>query len=464
MNNTKTPTPVQGAAYAAETRSLLRLAGPLIINNLALAGMQFADAVMAGKLGAEALAAVAVGSSIWVLLFMGVLGIQMAISPIVARHVGAGTDHLVGRYTRQAIYLALVLAVPVFLIGHFAVPELLTILTIDPAFRGLTADYVAAITWGAPGIFVFLALRFTNEGIGYTKPIMLTSLLALICNVALNWVFIYGKLGAPALGAVGCGVASAITMWVVLFVLGGYMVVSSYYKRFGITVRDFRIEPAVMREVIRLGVPIAVTVTAEVGLFSAISLLMGTLGANVAAAHQIAINFASTTFMIPMAISAATTVRVGFWLGRNEPGTARRAGVIGIAVCTLVMMASAAFLLLASDLVVTLYTRDPEVIDIAISLLLMAAIFQIADGIQVGAVGALRGYRDTRLPMIITTFSYWIVAFPLALMAAVVWRLDPYWVWGGFVAGLVLAAMLLGGRFRMLSRSMLVRQDDPASV
>ncbi len=447
-----TRTDTASTYFSGETRTLLKLAGPLIVNNLSIAGMQFADAVMAGKLGAEALAAVAVGSSVWFMFFMLLLGMMMAISPIAARHAGAGNDHLIGRYTRQAVYLALAMAIPVIAISQYAVPGFLEFLTIDDSFRDITADYVAAISWGAPGIFVFLALRFTNEGVGYTKPIMWTSLLALVCNVFLNWVFIYGKLGAPAMGAVGCGVASAITMWVILLVLGGYMLLNPMYRRYQIFSRVAPVRPDVLKEIVWLGVPIAVTVTAEAGLFNAVSLLMGTLGANIAAAHQIAINFASTTFMIPLAISAATTVRVGYQLGRNEPDNARRSGLIGIVICTATMVVSAVILLIARDPIVSMYTSDPTVTSIAISLLLMAAIFQVADGLQVGAAGALRGYKDTRLPMIMTTFSYWVIAFPLAFMAAVVWKLEPYFVWSGFVAGLCVAAVLLSSRFYILTR------------
>lgn len=430
----------------------MKLAVPLIVNNLAMAGMQFADAVMAGKLGAEALAAVAIGSSVWFLFFMVLLGVMMALSPIVARQLGAGTEHRVGQYTQQAMLLGLLLSVPVILAGQFLIPDFLVLLTIDEAFRGLTSGYVAAIVWGAPAIFVFLALRFTNEGISHTTPIMATSILALVANVFLNWVFMYGKLGAPALGAVGCGVASAITMWLVTVSLLAYMRWASHYAPYRLWQGRLTFNWRVSREILQLGVPIAVMVTAEAGLFNAVSLLMGTLGASVAAAHQIALNFASTAFMIPLAISAATTVRVGYWLGREQAMSARLSGLLGIVSCALVMGFSAVLLLLASDLIVNFYTSDPAVKAIAVSLLLVAAIFQIADGLQVGAAGALRGYKDTKLPMIITTFSYWVIAFPLAFLAAVVWRMDPHYVWGGFVVGLCLAGILLGARFFVVSQ------------
>lgn len=452
----------RSASFGVESRSLWRLAAPLIVNNLAVAGMQFADAVMAGKLGATALAAVAVGSSVWFLFFMVALGLMMAISPIVARHIGADTPQYVGRYTRQGLLLALLLSLPVIVIAQTGIGWFLSVIGIDVAFRQTTAAYVSAIAWGAPAMFMFLALRFTNEGVAYTRPIMLTSLLALACNVLLNWIFIYGKLGMPKLGAVGCGVASAITMWVIFVVLLSYMRFSPRYRAYRLFELPGRWEFPVIKEILALGIPIAVTVTAEAGLFNAVSLLMGTLGAEVAAAHQVALNFASTTFMVPLAISAATTVRVGYWLGRGEPANAKTAGMMGIASCAGIMMVSASALLLASEQIVSLYTTDTAVQNVATSLLLMAAIFQVADGLQVGAAGALRGYKDTKLPMIMTTFAYWVVAFPLAFATAVIWRLDPHLIWGGFVAGLCLAALMLNFRFWALTRPVAALPSDSA--
>lgn len=209
--------------WREELRALFKLAGPLIVNNLSIAGIHFADAVMAGRLGAEALAAVAVGGSIWFFGFTVCLGTLMAISPIAARCYGAGQPELIGRYTRQGIYFGLAMAVIIIVTYHFYVGAALSVIGIDPEFRDLTTGYVHAIMWGAPGIFIFLALRFTTEGIGLTKPIMYASVSSLAINVFLNWVFMFGNLGAPALGAVGCGVASAITMWLMMIGLGLYL-------------------------------------------------------------------------------------------------------------------------------------------------------------------------------------------------------------------------------------------------
>lgn len=443
-------TPTQ---FKVQAKPLFRLAGPLIVNNLAVAGMQFADAVMAGSLGAKSLAAVAVGGGLWFLGFSFCLGILMAISPIVSRHFGAGRFDLIGRYTRQGLYLAVILGIPIVLIGQFAALPLLTAIDIDPDFRGLTAEYVAAISFGAPAIFAFLALRFTNEGIGHTRPIMYVSLLSLVCNVFLNYVLMFGHFGAPELGAVGCGYASAITMWFVMASLAIYMLLNPRYRKFNLFTKLAPIRLSAFKEIFALGVPIAVTITAEGGLFSAIGLLMGTRGIEIAAGHHIAISFASTMFMIPLALSSATTVRVGQLLGAEKPDDARSCGISGILLCAMIMAMAAVLLLTFRHSVVGLYTTDSAVISIAIDLFLMAAIFQIADGIQIGAAGALRGYKDTTVPMFINVFAFWVLAFPLAYMAAVTYKAAPVYVWVGFIVGLSVSATLLSWRYYKVSRA-----------
>jgi len=439
-------------SWRSQLRSILRLGAPLVVNNLALAGMGFTDAVMSGRIGAESLAAVAVGGSVWFLAFTLGLGIQMAISPIAARLFGAGRHDAIGRYTRQGIYFGLALGFVVLLAGRSIVAPLLASIGIDPGFRDLTTGYTRAILLGAPGIFAFLALRFTTEGIGYMPPIMLTSLLAFASNVFLNYVLMYGHFGAPALGAVGCGYASAISMWLVFFALAAYMFSSPRYRPFGIFSRISPLRISVVRELIVLGLPIAVTITAEAGLFSAISILVGTLGAHITAAHQIALNFSTTMFMVPLALSSATTVRVGQLLGAGNGAGARIAGLTGIAACAAFMAVSAAILLVFRDGVVALYTDDVEVRQIAIGLLLVAAVFQVADGVQIGAAAALRGYKDTRVPMVINVFAYWAIGFPLAYLAAVTFRAPPNYIWASFVMGLGVAALLLSWRYNRLSK------------
>lgn len=434
-----------------ELRALMHVAGPLIVNYLAIAGIHFADAVMAGRLGPNELAAVAVGGSVWMLGFTLCLGILMSISPIVSRLFGAGELSSVGRYVRQGLWLALLLGTTILVLAQAYVEPVLAFIGINPVFRDLTVGYVQAIMLGMPAIAAFLVFRFTTEGIGATRPIMYTSLFSLGCNVFFNWVLMYGHLGAPALGAVGCGLSSAITIWLMALGLGVYVYRHPRYRPLEIFVKLAPMRQPILKEMLALGIPIAVMVTAESGLFSAVAILIGTIDAQTAAAHQIAINFAATMFMIPLALSSATTVRVGHALGAGDTGAARFRGWFGIGTAGLFMVCAAAFLLTFRDAVVALYTDDLPVRQIALSLLLMAALFQVADGVQIGAAGALRGYKDTRVPMIINTFAYWVLAFPLAYLAAVTYRAPPHFIWGGFVIGITVAAVMLTARFSKIS-------------
>jgi MATE family multidrug resistance protein len=441
--------------WREEFRGLLGLCWPLIVNNLSIAGIHTADAVMSGRLGAESLAAVAVGGSVWFFGFAFAMGTLMAISPIAARHYGAGNPELIGRYTRQGIYLAIFVGLIIIFVGSRLVGPLLGAVGIDPGFRQLTEDYVHALVLGAPAIFIFLALRFTNEGIGETKPIMYASVFSLVANVFLNYVLMFGKFGAPALGVVGCGYASAITMWLIMIALALYMKRSPVHRPLQIFARLGSVHVKELKEILVLGVPIAITITAEAGLFNAVSVLMGTRGAAIAAAHLVAINFAMTMFMIPLALSSGITIRVGHALGAGNSQAARFSGAFGILVCAVFMSCSAMTMLFFRDAVVGFYTNDPSVKSIAISLLLAAAIFQVADGVQIGSAGALRGYKDTRVPMAINIFSYWVLAFPLAYLAAVTYKLAPVYTWGAFIVGLSAAAVLLSWRYARLSRAQL---------
>jgi len=445
-----TTTPIQ--QWRQELRALWKVAGPLVVNFLAVAGMNFADAVMAGRLGPRQLAAVAVGGSIWIIGLIICLGLLMSLSPIIARHYGAGRLDLIGRYTRQGVWIALALSLSLFLLVQAFVQPFLAAVGIDVAFRDLTGGYVKAIYFGLPAIAVFFVLRFTNEGIGVTRPIMYTSLFSLVTNVFLNYVLMFGKFGFPALGAVGCGIASAITMWLMTIGLAIYIYRHPRYVSLRIFSKVAPIRLSIFAEVLSLGWPIMISLVAEVGLFAAISLLMGTLGVTIAAAHQIAVNFASTMFMVPLALSSAITVRIGHELGKGDAAAARFAGKVGIVFCGLFMGCAAIMMLLFRDAVVRIYTNDIDVQAIAFSLLFMAALFQVADGVQIGAAGALRGYKDTRVPMVINTIAYWVLGFPIAFIAARVLFTEPRYIWVGLVLGLTVSAVLLTARYRKISK------------
>ncbi len=440
-------------ATRAQFASIARISGPLVINFLAVAGMNLADVTMSGRLGADALAAVAVGSSTWMLAFSACLGLLMALSPIIARLYGGGEVDKIGRYARHGMFVGFGLGVIILLFGRPFAETLLTVIGIDPEFRPLAVGYVRALLFGAPGILMFIALRFTTEGIGYTRPVMFTSIFSLISNVFLNYTLMFGHFGAPALGVEGCAYASAITMWLVMLALASYMALSRKHKPLALFSRIGKFRPALIREIFALGIPVSIMITAEVGLFSVISIMIGTRGVDITAAHQIALSYASTMFMVPLALASATTVQVGHMLGAGRLTDARTAGFAGITMCACFMAISSLVLLVFRDQIIKFYTDDPIVTGIALTLLLVAAIFQIADGVQISAAAALRAYKDTRIPMAINVFSFWVVAFPLAFLATVTFRLPANRIWAAFIAGLTVAAVLLTWRFNRLSRT-----------
>ncbi|HKU17368.1 MAG TPA: MATE family efflux transporter [Steroidobacteraceae bacterium] len=437
--------------FAADASAICALGLPLLANNLSILGMQFADTVMAGQLGARDLAALAVGVGYYHLHLLIGLGALMAVSPSVAHAFGAGDTRGVTRYCRQAWWLALALAA-LLVTGLMQVGRVLPALGIAPEILPTAIGYVRAMAWGMPGLFAFLALRYTSEGLGRTKPIMYFGFLGLTANVIGNWIFMYGKFGMPQLGAIGCGVATAISEWLMFSAMFLYMRQQRAYRDFKFFARIDPPDWRVLRELTRIGAPIAGSVLAEGGLFVCAALMIGGMGATLTAGHQIALNYASFMFMVPLAISSATTIHVGHTLGRGDRERARFAGLLGIGMCATVMALSAIGIVLFDEGIASLYTRDAAVQQIAAGLLLMAAIFQLSDGIQVGAAGALRGFKDTAIPMTMCIFSYWVVGFPLAYTFGVLKGGGPHYVWIGFIAGLTVSAVLLVSRYLYVSR------------
>lgn len=443
------------ARIAADARAIARLGGPLLINNLSITGMSFADTVMAGQLGAVDLAGLAIGVAYFHLFMFVGLGLLMAVSPAVAHAYGADDSAVVTRYARQSWWLALVLSI-VLVAGLWQVGWVLPALGISPEILPVATGYVHAMSFGMPAYMAFFALRFTSEGLGNTKPIMYIAFVGLAINVIGNWLFMYGKFGLPRLGAVGCGVATAITLWMMFLALLAYTRRHRPYRPFAFFQRFDAPDAPVLGELLRLGLPIAGSILAEGGLFVAAALIMGVLGATTAGAHQIALNFAAFMFMVPLSISSATTIHVGHTLGRGDVHGARSAGFTGIGMCLCVMALSACGILLWKQHIAALYTKDAVVRDLAASLLLMAAIFQLSDGLQVGAAGALRGFKDTTIPMLICVFSYWVVGFPLAYIVGIQQMHGPVFVWLGLIAGLTVCALLLLARYVLRTRQSVV--------
>ena len=435
--------------YKDEYLALFTLAGPIIVGQVAQVATGFTDTVMAGRLSAEDLGAIAVGVNMWIPVLLFCIGVMMAVSSMVSHYFGAGRETDIKDLMRQVVLMAITLGVCAMLVVRM-LAGVLSWLQIDPAVSPIAEEYIRAVAWGMPGVVAYLALRFMSEGIGFTRPMMVIQIIGLLLNILGNYILMFGKFGAPALGAVGAGWATAIVMWLNLAMLLVYI---AMHRRFD-EIRQSnppRWNWSRLRETLVLGIPIALALLSEVGMFAGVALLMGRIGAIEVAAHQVAFNFASIMFMIPLGISSATTIRVGHAMGTGNPAIARFRGTAGISLAALCMFGTATVMLVLPNLIVSIYTDNMAVREMAVSLLLMAAIFQLSDGIQVSAAGALRGMKDTVYPMLATFVIYWLFGLPLSYYLGFTRAFGPQGLWFGLIASLTVAAVWLVWRFRRLS-------------
>ena len=444
------PAPVsRPARVRTEVRALLGLAFPIIISQVATTAMGFVDAVMAGRVGPRDLAAVALGNSIWIPVFLLMSGILLATTPKVAQRFGANSHQEIGPIVRQALWLALITGLcAVFIL--LAAEPLLHLMNVAPDLIEPCMGYLHGIASGMPAAGLYCVLRNFSDGLGRTRPSMVLGLCALALNIPINYVFIYGHLGVPAMGGVGCGWATAIVMWFMALGMvawtwrGAIYQSSRVYSHFGWP------QWAIIKRLLSVGLPIGIAVFAESSIFAVIALLIGSLGATVVAGHQIALNFSSLVFMIPYSLGMAITVRVGQALGRQQPREARFVAGVGMGTALVWACISASLILLLRQQIATVYTADPMVIEVATMLLMFAALYQFSDVIQVTAAGALRGYQDTRVTMILTLFAYWGIGLPVGYALGLTDWLGPAngpsGLWQGLIVGLTCAALMLSVR------------------
>ncbi len=441
--------------FRHEIRRTATLAAPLVAGHVSTGLIGFVDSSIAGQHGTATLAAVAVGTALFWLPMMVPMGTLMSMPPQVSELDGAGRRDEIGPLFRQSLWLAFALGLAMFAFLTFAPAALAPFGIAADIVPGATA-FMHGIRWGVPALTCYLAMRYLAEGLHWTLPTMLLGGGGLLVLVPLGYVLTFGAFGLPEMGAGGLGIASAAMMWLQAL---AFAVVHARSRR----MRDMhvfgRFDPPdwpVIRGLLATGLPIGVTVLMEGSLFIVTALLIGRLGPVPAAAHQIAINVASLAFMVPLAVAEATTVRVGHALGRRDPAALRRAALAGYAIVLGTQALAALAMLIGNDAIVSLYTHDAAVAALAASLLLFAAAFQFPDGIQVLSAGALRGLRDTRVPMLLAAFAYWGIGMPLGatlglgLVGAPVW--GPRGMWTGLIAGLTVAALLLGLRFARASR------------
>lgn len=443
------------AAILLEWKTLAILGAPILIAQLAQMANGVIDTVMAGHASAEDLAGVGIGTSLWVPVLLFFIGTLNALQPTISGHRGAGQLDRIMPVTWQGLYIAAAASVVMILLLINTRP-LLVFLRLDAQTADIAQGYLQAFAWGVPALVLLNALRGLTDGLGHTRVIMVFSLVSTLFNLPLNYIFIYGKLGLPALGGVGCGWATSLSNGIAVLALLVYLNRSRVYAHFHLLANWVKPDWTIIRQLLRLGLPIGFTMFVEVSMFAVIALFLAPLGPKVVAGHQIVLNIISLLFMVPLSLGMALTLRVSFLLGAGESVRARLLARSSLLLATGIACVYIPFLLLTPAFLAGLYTSDDEVRVITVQLLVYAAIFQLADAIQVTAINALRGYKDTRVPMIMALFSFWCVCLPLGYVLTFSDLLGTprgaSGFWLALILGLMLAGLLLTGRLYRVSR------------
>lgn len=432
-----------------ESRVSFVLALPIALGQLASMAMSVVDTLLAGQHGTITLAAVAVGSAIWSLALLICVGLMMAIPPTVSQLNGAGRRTEVGPIWRQALWLALFVGILLMAFMRWS-PQLLIWIHIDPAVVPAATEFLHAVSWGAPGLALFFATRYLSEGLSWTQPTLVFGIAALLLLIPVGYVFLFGMGPIPEMGAAGLGYATALIMWLEFAVFAWYLNRAPRFADLNLLAHFEWPQWAPIRQLLALGVPMGIAIFMEGSLFVATALLIARLGAVDVAAHQIALNVASASFMIPLGVALATTVRVGNAVGACDAAAVRWAMRAGLFLVLITQTLSALLLVFGGHIISSWYTDDAAIAALASTLMIYAAIFQYPDGIQALSGGALRGLKDTTVPAFITVFAYWAVGLTGGILLGNGFGLRAPGFWLGLTLGLSVAAVLLFLRFQRM--------------
>ena len=451
------------ARITLEISALWQLAWPILIGQLANVGMAVADVAMAGHASAQDLAGVALGSSIWMIVVVTLMGIMMSVNPTVAHHVGAGEFSKVPHVVRQGLWKGLGVGTAAFVLANLAA-LVFDHMEMEPAVRDIASRFVLVASFALPAFACYRVLYGYSASLNQTKPMMGIAIAALLLNCLLNWVLIYGHWGFPKLGGVGCAWATMLCTWFNLFGLLWWMHRSPAYRSTWPFDRFEGPHRAKVHSLLKLGLPIGVTYFAESSAFSLIALLVAHFGSTQVAAHQIALNFSSLVFMVPLSLGIALLSRVGQALGAGDAEAARFRSAVGVALAVGLAVVSAALMAVFNHQIAALYTHDETVAGVAAGLLFLAALFQISDAAQVSTSCAIRGYKVTRAPMVIHLTAFWVFALPLGCVLGLApawlpWRpavaMQAQGFWIALVVGLTVAAGGLGFLLRHIANRQL---------
>jgi MATE family multidrug resistance protein len=436
--------------YKTHFLETLTLAYPIVISQFSHIMVGVADSVMVGRTGdVNSLAAVSLGSGIFTVVLVFALGFSMAATPLVSQAFGGGNHEECTKVLSGSFYVNLLLAV--FSISiYFTLRRYIGLLDQPEPVVALTLPFLMYLALSMVPLMLFQTIKQFMEGLGHTRPAMLASVGANLLNLVLNYILIFGKLGFPAMGIVGAGMATLISRVVMALALFVIFITAPEFKKYPLALATC--STRVVRKLLNMGLPIALQFTFETGAFAAAAVMVGWIGANELAAHQTALSLASLTYMMASGIAAATSVRVGQKYGAGDHKGLRIAGSAGFLMSAIFMGITAVLFLTFRSWLPSLYISDPLVIGIAANLFVIVALFQLSDGIQVAALGALRGVSDVKIPSIFAFIAYWIVGLPSGYMLFKWLDWGIYGVWIGLWLGLTASAILMVLRFYLITK------------
>ncbi|MCM2996776.1 MATE family efflux transporter [Paenibacillus cellulositrophicus] len=435
-----------------KTMQFLVILLPILVTQIALSAITFFDTNMSGRASSTDLAGVAIGTSLWIPLQTGLSGILMGMTPIVSHLVGGGSRNKVAYHVIQGLYLAILLALVILGIGSLLLPVILDGMNLEGNVRDIAFRFLSYLSIGIVPMFGYTVLRSYIDALGQTRISMLITLISLPINVGCNYLLIFGNWGFPRLGGAGAGISSAITYWCVFLIAILFIHRLHPFTDYGIFRKLYGVSLSVWKELLKIGVPIGFSIFFETGVFSGVTLLMSRFDTVTIAAHQAAMNFASTLYMIPLSISMALTILVGYENGAGRLRDARQYSRLGISTAVGLSLITAVVLLVAGRYVAGFYSEESHVIELIQHFLIYAIFFQISDAVATPVQGVLRGYKDVNPAFIITFISYWVIGLPVGYLLAEFTPLQAYGYWVGLITGLAVGAALLLGRLVKVQR------------
>ena len=437
-----------------KSKYMIKIVLPILITQVALYLMTFFDILMTSKYSIEHLAGVSIGSSLWVPVYTALTGILIGITPIVAQLIGAKKKKDVRTFVQQGFYIAMVLSIVVFLGILILIDPILNLIPLEDSVRIVAKKYLLMLSIGLIPLFLYSVLRSFIDAFGKTRVSMFITLLSAPINIVLNYLLIYGKLGFPELGGVGAGLASAITYWFILFITIIIVLRSHPFADLKIFYRWTKPSIVKINTLMKIGVPIGIALFAETTIFSAVTILMSAYSTEVISAHQIAMNFTSLLYMVPLSIAMGATILVGHEIGAKRFSDARDYSWLSVATAICFSLVSISILLLFREQIASVYTDDRYVIELTVQFFFFAALFQLSDAIQAPVQGALRGYKDVTITFIMAIISYWIIGLPTGYMLATYTSFERFGYWIGLIVGLSIGAITLTIRLIYLQRKL----------